>query len=628
MLCCAFLAIALAAAGRSDVVLFDGWTADGEPVSVPHCWNVADGADGKGVPKGWKGLSAVQCPSYERKAVLYSRNLPDPRDGRRQFIRCEGASTKATLLVNGKFVGRHVGAFTAFTFEITKFLQRSDNRLEIVVDNNIDANVPPYGGDFTVYGGLYRPVHYIETESVCIDPVTDGADGVLIDADPETGNVVAHVSVLGGTNEVQRFKFENPKLWSPEDPNLYSLKVVVRQSGSYDSLTVPFGFRKVEFRPDGFYLNGVRRVLHGANRHQELLGKGWALSVDDERHDVEMMKRMGADAVRLCHYPQSSNMYSLCDERGLLVWAEIPNVNGMTLTDEFKANLCVATREFVAQQRNHPSIFGWSICNEMYNDWKEVGKQEGSAESVLTEVNGLIKRLDSSRPTLVAACFPELTKHCEIPDQIAWNVYPGAYYGEPESMADVVEDRKRACGRAILGISEYGCPGCAEQHGEMFCRGSSRWHPDEYQARCHWGNYLKLVGRADLWGVFIWCMFDFGSDARQEGLRVGRNDKGLVEGDHVTLKSAYHFYKANWNPEPELHLVGERMESLTNDVVSVMAFSNIGAVTLKINGAVIGCKVADAVKTVVWRDLPLRLGINEIEVTSGGLTRRARWCRR
>ena len=624
--------------GRTDLVLHGGWTADGMPVEIPHCWNVDDACDGKGVPEGWEGSSSVDCPSYERKSVTYRRALPSPTPGRRQFIRFEGASIKATVSVNGRKLGVHKGAFTAFTFELTETLKPSGNVMEVVVDNSIDRDIPPWGGDFVIYGGLYRDVHFIETDPVCIDSLTDGADNIVVDADPKTGEVVACVKVLGGTNEVKRYSFAEPKLWSPESPNMYRLVIEVAQDGSYDSITVPFAFRTFEFRKDGFYLNGHRRVMRGVNRHQDREGKGWALSAQDHWDDFKLIKEMGADAVRFCHYPHSSLEYSICDELGLLVWAEAPNVNGVGYTKAFTENLIAAGREFIAQQRNHPSIFAWSICNEIGNDFADGDR--AATERVLRGFNAAVKSFDSTRPTVAATCnfehaiegawqkpWPGINS---ITDILAWNLYPGWYGGEAEEM-DRMLDQRRADTPHIesIGVSEYGCGASVSQHDDPFLRTvpSSKFHPDEYQARCHWGNYRQLKARRDIWGTFLWCMFDFASDTRREGARDGINDKGLVGFDHKTLKSGYHFYQTNWTKKTKLYLVGCNRTETTNAVANVMGFSNVGEVRLTVNGKTVGTQTPDSVNTVVFRNIPLALGVNEIRLDARGLSASAVWKR-
>lgn len=615
--------------GRTDTVLTDGWTADGQAVTVPHCWNVTDACDGKDVPKDWKGCSSANCTSYARKAVKYARALPDPTPGRRQFIRFEGASIKATVTVNGKTLGTHKGAFTAFAYELTDVLRPSGNTLEVVVDNTFDPDIPVIHGDFAVYGGLYRDVHFIETDRVCIDSLTDGADNIVVSADPKTGDVVAEVKVLGGTNEVQCFHFDDPKPWSPELPNLYFLTVEVKQGG-YDAITVPFGFRTVEFRDDGFYLNGAKRMMKGVNRHQDREGRGWALSYEDHRGDFELIKEMGADAVRFCHYPHATAEYSICDDLGFLVWAEVPNVDAVTFSAAFRENLLTAAREFVAQQRNHPSIFAWSIYNEIGNDFADDVRAKTIA--LLKELNAYVKKLDPSRPTTSATCilnsrYPGLN---DISDVLAWNLYPGWYGGAAEEMDKMMDIRFADTGRKIQGVSEYGCGASAFQHGDPFVRTEpwSKFHPDEYQARCHWGNYLQLSARKDIWGTFVWCMFDFASDVRHEGARDGLNDKGLVEFDHRTKKSGYHFYQTNWTKQPKLYLVGCNMTETTNAVANVMGFSNVGPVKLTVNGKVVGTQAPDAVKTVVFRDVPLAPGPNAIRLDAHGLNAAATWTRK
>ena len=627
-----------AAHGRTDRILSGGWTADGEPVTVPHCWNVFDACDGKGVPKEWTSCSSVDCPSYERKRVSYRRNLPDPTPGRRQFVRFEGASITATVLVNGKRIGTHKGAFTAFAFELTDVLRPVGNAIEVLVDNAIDKDIPPYGGDFVMYGGLYRNVHFIETDPVCIDSLTDGADNVVLEPNPETGDVVARVRVLGGTNEVRRFHFDRPKLWSPESPNMYEVVVEVRQRGSFDSLTVPFAFRSMEFRSDGFYLNGVKRVMRGVCRHQEKYGKGWALSEADHLEDFRMIKAMGADAVRFCHYPHSQFEYSVCDRMGLLVWAEAPNVDGLTFTPAFRENLFAAAREFVAQQRNHPSIFAWSVYNEIGNDF-ETGDRAKTAE-LISDFTAYVKTLDASRPTTAATCvfehdlpgawqepWPTINSCTDI---LAWNLYPGWYGGAAEEMGTMMDQRRADTpARSVVGVSEYGAGGCVFQHGDPFVPTDpgSRFHPEEYQARCHWANYARIKSRNDLWGSFVWVMFDFASDARHEGFRDGFNDKGLVERDHLTKKSAYYFYKTNWTDEPILHLVGRGLACTTNETVNVMGFSNVGEVRLSVNGKAVGTLMPDDVRTVVFRNVRLEPGENAVALESGGLVARAIWNR-
>ena len=613
---------------RSVLILRDGWTADGERVIVPHTWNAVDAADGIGRADDWvKNGYSSGALSYERKTVVYRRELPDPTPMRRYFLRFPGASIRAEVKVNGVAVGSHTGAFTAFCFEITKALKSNGNILEVAVNNDFDPDVQPIHADFSVYGGLYRIPELVETPMVCIDPVTDAAKGVRIEADAATGKVTAYVSVLGGTNEVQRFHFPQPKLWSPETPNLYTVKVVVRQQGCEDSLDVRFGFRTVEFRGDGFYLNGKKRKLRGVCRHQDRAGKGWGRSREDEADDIRWIKLMGADAVRTSHYPQSEAFYDLCDEHGLLVWTEVPNVNGLTFTETARENELREAREMVAQNRNHPCIFVWGIFNELYNM-----PMAQAPESRMRALKEYVRSLDSSRSVVAASCHVKRKELNAIPEQMGFNLYPGWYGKAADKMDEAIDDAfAQNPDRPIAAVSEYGCGGCVEQHADAkfrMPRTDSAFHPEEYQAYLHWGNYRGIVGDARIWGSFVWVMFDLGSDARREGAVFGMNDKGMVTWDRMTAKDAFYFYKANWNPESELHLVGSRMTETKNAKATVMAFSNVGKVSLYLNGKFYGELAPDEVNTAMWNEVPLEIGVNEIEVRAGSLRKCARWTRR
>ena len=624
----AALALAGAAfAGRVETALRDGWTCDGEPVAVPHTWNAADAADGLGVPTNFnpKVLDSSGADSYLRKRAVYARSLPDPRPGRRYFVRSLGASIKAEASVNGVPVGRHVGAFTAFAFEITPALKPTGNRLEIAVDSRFDPDVQPIHADFSTFGGLYRDVVLIETDPVCIDPVTDGAQGVRIDADAATGRVTAYVSVLGGTNEVQTFDFPDRELWSPEHPKLYELDIRVCQNGSTDSLRQSFGFRTAEFRADGFYLNGVKRRIRGVNRHQDREGKGWAVSAADEEEDVAWIRRMGADGLRTSHYPQSPHIYDLCDREGVLVWTELPNVDGLTYTEAFRTNNFTAAREMVAQLRNHPCVFAWGVFNEIYN----MTMPAGSAEPDMIALRDHLKRLDPSRETVAATWNDTLRDINAVPDQLGFNLYPGWYGEKPEQMKERISRALERNGRRICAVSEYGAGASLSQHGDALSQNlpAGQYHPEEYQAYVHAGNYRAIAADDRVWGSFVWTMFDLAADLRTESDRHGLNTKGIVSYDRRTPKDAFWFYKANWNPEPLLHLVGTRMTSTTNATATVLAFSNVGAVTLAVNGRTVGEEEPNEVRTVLWRGVPLEKGKNEIRVSAGGLVRRAKWRR-
>ena len=633
----ALLACALCAApagGASPRATVDlsgpGWRlteADGRSyaVSIPHSWNVEDGCDGREVLSSERYAKNSSCMnSYERKRVVYSRPLPNPKPGRRYFVRCEGASITAAVSVNGRNAGEHLGAFTAFAFEVTELLKPEGNVLEIAVDNiSRDDVAPPVNADFTMYGGLYRGVSLIETPTTCIDPVTDGACGVRVFPDCETGKVRAEVKVLGGPDETQWFEVPGFRLWSPESPVVYTQRV---QIASGDAVDVAFGFRKAEFRPDGFYLNGKRRFIRGVNYHQDREGRGWAVSRAEIASDVDEMKELGADGVRTAHYPHSEFTYSQFDEKGFVVWCEQPNVNGLRFTDAFRSNCWAQTREMVMQLFNHPSIVTWSIFNELYN---KVPLDEGEPEAMMEELRDYVKSLDPTRPVSAASCYPKRKRLNAVPDVLGFNRYPG-WYG-PAEMPAMIDEVCRETGRAGFLMTEYGAGASTRQHGDPFaaCVPDSSLHTEEYQAKVHADDYGALVSDPRVWGAFVWCMYDYGSDRRLEGEQWGRNDKGLATFDHATRKDAWYLYNANWSGNKVLRLVGSRSpQSTTNETLNVLGFSSVGDVELFVNGRSRGMRKPDVAKAVCWERVPLETGMNRLTLSAGGLESSCDWRRK
>ena len=603
----------------------DGWRLDGVPVTVPHTWNADDYdkgfADGLGTGDFRRqvdpGNSVMRCATLMTVAT-YTRPIPAPKEARRYFVRFDGVCEKATVRVNGRFAGRHVGAFTPFCFEITDFLQPSHNQLEVEVDNRYDPEIPPASADFTMCGGIYRKVELIETGEKGIDPTRP----IKLWPDARTGKVRAEVPRLDGEYVVQEYDCGKVEMWTPEIPRLYDVNI----SLDGDTAVRKVGFRTVEFREDGFYLNGVKRRVRGVNRHQDMKGKGWALSPEDEERDIRLIKEMGCDALRLCHYPQSENVYRLCDELGLLVWSEIPNVDYLTLTETYRQNALNMAREMIAWRGSHPCVAWWSCYNELYSSGEFKGEQpfrvgKGAVYDLAIRIlHAHMKSLDPTRPIVAAACRRTISSLNAIPDQIGFNVYPG-WYGT-ETMSEWVDiflkgNPKFKC----FAMSEYGAGGAAEQHqNPVRPLGTQKTfdHSEEYQTQVHVSDWRQMRGDERLWGMFIWCFNDFGASDRYEGERPGVNDKGLVTADRKTLKDSYFFYKANWNLKPMLHLCSRRMTSTTNAVCDVVAFSNLHVpVRLKVNGEKCGERMPDEVMTVTFKSVCLRPGENEVVVESG-----------
>lgn len=612
-----------------------GWWLDGEPVTVPHTWNASDYdrgfADGLG-PDDFRrrldpGNSVMRCATL-MKVATYTRPLPAPKKARRYFIYFDGVCEKAVVRVNGRFAGRHVGAFTPFCFEITEFLTSQSNQLEVEVDNRYDPEIPPASADFSMCGGIYRKVELIETGLTGIDPTRP----IKLWPEAATGKVRAEVPRLDGEYVIQEYDCGKVDLWTPEKPKLYEVKI----SLDGETVTRKVGFRTVEFREDGFYLNGIRRRVRGVNRHQDVAGKGWAVLPEDEERDIRLIKEMGCDSVRLCHYPQSENIYRLCDEIGLLVWSEIPNVDYLTLTETYRQNARNMAKEMIEWRGSHPCVAWWSCYNELYSSGEFKGEQPFTAgkgavyDQAIRLLHAHMKSLDPTRPVVAAACRRTLASTIAIPDQIGFNVYPG-WYGT-ETIAEWTDvflkgNPKYRC----FAMSEYGAGGAVEQHQNPVRELGQQMqfdHSEEYQTLVHVADWRQMRGEERLWGAFIWCFNDFGASDRYEGVRPGVNDKGLVTADRKTLKDAYYFYKANWTREPMLHLCSKRMAMTTNAVFDVVAFTNLKSpVKVYVNGAKVAEEKPDEIASVSVKGVPLREGENFIEVRCEALSDRCRIAR-
>lgn len=630
-------AVATMALAERVETRISGWTCDGEKVEVPHTWNAKDGSDGSS--NVFQDTdNSVAGRAYLRCARTYRAELKDPTAGKRYFVRFDGASVRALVAVNGREVGVHRGPFTAFTYEITCFLREHDNVLEVVVDNYFDERQPPVYADYTVCGGLYRPVWLIETDPVCIDPTRWGGPGVEIVTDADTGGIEVKAYVSGADDAefeyaidgrpVYELKVDNPKLWSPESPHLYELAVTAKKGTFRDTVRQKIGFKKAEFRDDGFYLNGTRRVLRGINYHQESEGKGWALDEADIVRDLALMKEMGADAIRTAHYTHSRFCYDRCDEIGLLAWIEIP-ASGRILNDPvYVGRLHETTREMIAQNRNRPSLLVWSLHNELYSISDGIAMPKGTAEPVIAGLQKLVKSLDPGHPTTAAAAYDEDLELNAIPDVYAFNTYPGWYGTSAYEMTPRIDRHLALNKRPVAGIGEYGAGASVHHHENPLAdhkRHDSPFHPEEMQTAIHRIEYDCIRKHGRLWGAFIWAMFDFASDNRCEGDHKGVNDKGLVTRNRGVKKDAYHFYQTNWTKAPKLHLCSKRMVDANAAKVDVMGFSNVGDVSLYVNGKAVGAQKPDDVCTVEWKGVALVEGWNEIELKSGGFSDSCTW---
>ncbi len=627
-------------------------------VTIPHSWNAHDAAEGAQGKKD--DAKSVNSTVYKRGEASYSQTLKlTPKKNKRYFLRCGGASIVSEAIINGTSAGKHEGAFTAFCYEVTSLLKDGDNTIELKVDNTHRDHIAPQRGDISMFGGLYRPVEMVAADSVCIDPVFyaspgvfvttkslngakavvevktllnakgNGADkaAVIVTILDHKGNKVATgkslcAAVKGDARSeaVTTLIIPKPKLWNGvQSPYLYRVSVSIETpDGQTDEITQPLGLRTIDIDPKrGFILNGKAMQVRGVCRHQDMHGKGWALTPQDEEQDIRLITEMGATGLRSAHYPQSTNIYNLCDKEGLIVWSEVPNVNIVRDKDDFRENNRLQALEMIYQHWNHPSICVWGIYNEIGHQPVHAMRNV-NLEAELIKLNELVKQADPNRITVAASNQPGRKKLNSIPEHIAFSTYPGWYGGGPETMAGNLDGFIKNQPDKGVGVSEYGHGASVHMHENPAKRPTptANWPPEEWQSHAHEINYACITARPEIWGSFVWNMFDFGSSARYEGETPGINDKGLVTYDRKTCKDAYYFYKANWNPEPMVYITSRRFAERTQKTVPVKVYSNAQTVTLSVNGKKVGSMKTDAQKCAIWEKVELNPGENTITVTA------------
>jgi len=613
-----------------------GYESVGEELTVdlPHTWN--------------KGDVMFAGSDYYRGMCIYSRPLSVPASwaGRRVFLRVEAAQTVADVFVNRRFVTQHRGGYTAFVAELTDYLKPGQqNRLQIMVSNAQRMDVAPIDGDFNLPGGLYRGVQLLVTDDdVCIAPDYYASSGVfftqsevseqrarlrmeaLLSAKETSldgcevefqlwndGRQIHTSTVTAFTREgraVAETLVERPHLWDGvRDPHLYRAVVILRRAGrEVDHREEEIGFRYYEADADrGFFLNSRPYRLHGVCRHQDRAERLTALQPCDHDEDLDLIQEMGANAVRLAHYPQDKYVYHQMDRRGLVAWAEIPFVNVYVDSPAYRENLEQQLTELILQYYNHPSILMWGLYNEVSPLWQD------NPSDMVARLNDLAHRLDPSRPTVGASAID--ADFNGFTDWVDFNKYFGWYGNNVYEMGQWLDREHAAHPERKIGISEYGAGGCVFQQTDSLKQSKpfGPWHPENWQTYYHIENWRQLQARPYLWSTFIWNMFDFAVSRRREGYDMGRNDKGLVTYDRKIRKDAFYFYKANWNTEERfVYLVGKRAVERTQPVTTIQAFSNCGPAELWLNGESLGKATPDEVKVMEWKDVRLREGENRL----------------
>ncbi len=596
---------------------------DWETVSLPHTWYREDDP--------YHGL------------VLYRRKLEVEDGWKNAFLEFEGADQVCQIYVNGVFLGEHRGGYSRFRFEIPQqLLVGGTLQIEAALTNSVNPEVSPNFGDFTVFGGLYRGVNLLITGDEHFDYLYYGTDGVLARTTlDENGrgviSIEPHVCVsspdarirytllapdggiavqqISGSTDTLKLFVDSPELWNGNRRvAFYQLHSELISGGQVvDESSCRLGFRRIAIRPDeGLRLNGERLRLRGVAKHQDWGTFYNAVTAEQIDQDFALIREIGANALRLSHYQHAQHTYDRCDEEGLLTWAEIPMLK-MTENRALYANIEQQLTELVLQNIHHPSIFCWGIQNEigMFRDAPFMHEEC----RVLT---ALAKRLDPNRLVTAANLYnvKPTSQLNAVTDMVGYNLYFGWYYGEMPDYSKYLDNYHALRPEMPLGISEYGVDCNVALHSED---PKVKDYSEEYQALWHETVYPILQSKDYLWGSFIWNMFDFSSDRRNEGGVKFINGKGLVSYDRSLRKDAFFYYKAKWSDEPFVHLCASRFVKRCREKVDVKVYTNQRAVTLFVNGAEQGTLSNNGNGTVLFRDVALEQGENRLKAMSGEL---------
>ncbi len=646
-----FLTIQLVAQERIQQTLNDTWRfkkgknpaaqeidfhdKNWEIVTLPHSWNANDALIKKDYYRGpaWYRKTLKLHPEYRQKQL---------------FLRFEGVHQHTEVYLNGQFVGEHKGGYTAFNVNITEFVDfQNTNILSVRVDNSWNESIPPLSGDFTMWGGIYRDVYLIATNKIHFQMLDNSSDGIYVST-PIVNEKIAVAEIMAEVvndnvqnqsifvqsvlfdaegNQVKKLTtplnlsanesviisqklkdIVQPKLWSPSHPYLYRLETSIynaADSSLFDRLHIPLGFRWFKFNPEkGFSLNGKPMKLIGVNRHQDYENMGSGVSDEIHRHDIELIKQMGANFLRIAHYPQDPAVLEACDKLGLLVWEEIPIVDMITPSQEFFNVSKNMLKEMIHQHYNHPSVIMWGYMNEAVlgtiRKVESIRKREHILEQTVVladELERLAREEDPYRATAMAFHGGQIYNELgmgEIPMVVGWNKYEGWYGGEFEQFGEYMDAEHQRYPDRPLFISEFGAGSDKRVHST---RPECFDFSIEYQQKYHESYLPQIIERDYISGASVWNLIDFGSAIRDESMpRI--NNKGLLYYNREK-KDIYYYFKAMLSDEKVIHIASRdwpKRKDLPQEAGKhyalhpVKVYSNWDSIELFLNGRTLGKK--------------------------------------
>lgn len=592
------------------------------------------------------------------------------------YLCFDGSNQETDVYINGKKAGSHSGGYTRFLIPVSGFLNFSGNLENVVsvkVNNRYNENIAPLSGDFTFFGGLYRPVSLLVVNEIHFDDADYGSDGVYISTpavsgekaslkisgqlvnkstsmqalelrnvvrDPKGKVIFVNTFSLGTAGAGKRIAFNHilpdilkPQLWSPENPMLYSIStslVNARTGAILDEVEHKTGCRWFHFDAEkGFFLNGKSYKLMGTSRHQDFKGMGNAVPANIQVRDVGLAKAMGANFLRIAHYPQDQSILDACDRLGILASVEIPVVNEITESSAFTNNCLRMQLEMIRQNFNHPSVVIWGYMNEIFLKTKyknDQGKQELYIEQVrrlALALDRVTRKADPSRYTMICNnsmidlyMKAGLTK---IPMIVGWNLYRGWYGGKLSDFSGVLDKIHRLMPDVPFMVTEFGAdadPRIHSQNPERFDKSV------EYAVKFNQVYLNEILKRPFVAGAQVWNLADFSSESREE--TMGHiNNKGLLTHDRKP-KNTYYLYRAYLSGKPYIK-IGAANEELRSGIAKknqetagqvLQIFSNVKKAELIVNGKSLGTKEFKD-RLASWI-VPFKNGQNHIRAVAVG----------
>ena len=595
---------------RKIIKIMDNWNFTDQngkvtKLNLPHTWNNKDGQDGGN--DYWRGTNkydtVFDIPEFDKETQCV-------------YLQFHGVNASARVILNEKEVCTHDGGYSTFRVDVTDVL-KDKNTLLVEVDNSVNDRVYPQKADFTFYGGIYRDVELMVVSKEHFDLDYYGGPGLkyftkvrgkdaivnvvtYLNNEAKKAGCVVQVGLWDAAGKLVaeaegcdvNLSVKDVHLWDGlEDPYLYKVKAVLVKDGkAVDEVGCNCGVREFSFSPvDGFHLNGRPYPLHGVSRHQDYRDLGNAISKEEHDRDMELIKEVGANTIRLAHYQHDQYYYDLCDKEGMIVWAEIPYISEHLPNG--RENTFSQMKELIVQNFNHPCIVTWGLSNEITISGAQHKKDMLDNHR---ELQKMVKEMDPSRVTTLAcyAVCPHWHPVAHISDIVGWNLYLG-WYVPGLFLNDLwIKFFHFLYPNRCLCFSEYGAEGMPNLHSGKPRRGDNT---EEYQNKYHEFMLECFKRHPYMWGHYYWNMFDFAADARNQGGEPGMNHKGMITFDRKLKKDVFYLYKAYWTNTPFAYIAGRRYEYRTEKVTEITVYSTMKEVSLYNNGKLVGTKAGDKV---------------------------------